>query len=296
MVTGNGKVFGLIGDPIGHSLSTFMHNTVFDELNLDYVYVPFNVGKKDLCNAINGAKGLNIKGLNVTTPHKVEIMEFIDEIDPIAKMIGAVNTIKFVNGKSIAYNTDGIGAIRYLEEITSLKNKKVIILGVGGASRAVGFQLSILGINELLFVNRTVEKAKFLINDFENKLNNPSLLNSKYLFSGFNKDIIFNYGGFDILKEQIKDCDILINATSVGLYPNVNNSPIDENILHSDLIVYDLIYNPIETKLLEEAKKVGAKTVPGVKMLVYQGAESLKIWTGIDAPVDLMEKVVMSKL
>lgn len=313
MITGNGKIFGLIGDPVGHSLSTFMHNTVFNELNLDHAYVPFNVREENLFKAINGAKGLNINGLNVTIPHKINVMEFIDEIDPVAKMIGAVNTIKFENGKSIGYNTDGVGAIKSLGELTLVKNKKVIIIGAGGASRAVGFQLAISGVDNLLIVNRTVEKAKHLINDFKNRLNDPVLCGSKNtanfkdlddsnnsknlnILSNFNKNTTFDYGGFDTLKEQVKDCDILINATSIGLYPNVNESPINEGILHSDLIVYDLIYNPIETKLLKEAKKIDAKTISGVKMLVYQGAESLKIWTGIDAPIDIMEKVVVSKL
>ncbi|MDR3291048.1 MAG: shikimate dehydrogenase [Methanobrevibacter sp.] len=293
IITGNGKVFGLIGDPIGHSLSTFMHNAVFKELNLDYAYLPFNVKKENLSNAINGAKSLNIKGLNVTIPHKINVMKFMDEIDFVAAMIGAVNTIKFENGKTIAYNTDGIGAIKSLEKITSLKNKKIIILGAGGASRAVSFQLAISGINELLILNRNTEKSKYLINDLKNKLNNSDN------FSDFNKDTKFNYGDFNILKENIKDCDILINATPVGLYPNANVSPIDENILHSDLIVYDLIYNPIETKLIKDAKKVDGKTLSGVKMLVYQGAESLKIWDVIDDPIniiDIMEKAVISKL
>jgi shikimate dehydrogenase len=293
MITGNGKVFGLIGDPIGHSLSTFMHNAVFKELNLDYAYLPFNVKKENLSNAINGAKSLNIKGLNVTIPHKINIMKFIDEIDSVAEMIGAVNTIKFENEKTIAYNTDGIGAIKSLEKITSLKNKKIIILGAGGASRAVSFQLAISGIAELLILNRNTEKSKYLISDLKNKLNNSDN------FSDFNKDTNFNYGDFNILKENIGDCDILINATPVGLYPNVNVSPIDENIIHSDLIVYDLIYNPIETKLIKDTKKVDGKTLSGVKMLVYQGAESLKIWGVIDNPIniiDVMEKAVISKL
>ncbi|MDR1820462.1 MAG: shikimate dehydrogenase [Methanobrevibacter sp.] len=316
MITGNGKIFGVIGDPVGHSLSTFMHNAVFKELNLDCVYVPFNVGKENLIDAINGAKSLNIKGLNVTIPHKINVMKFIDEISPIAKMIGAVNTIKFENGKTIGYNTDGIGAIKPLKKLSSLKNKKIIILGAGGAARAVGFQIAISGIDELLITNRNMNNAKFLINDLENKLNNLNTNNSNILknserlenleklnksidlniVSDFNKDIIFNYGNYNTIKEDIKDCDILINATPVGLHPNVNESPIDGNILQSDLIVYDLIYNPIETKLLKDAKTINAKTISGVKMLVYQGAESLKIWTGVDAPIDTMERAVLSKL
>ncbi|MDR2545522.1 MAG: shikimate dehydrogenase [Methanobrevibacter sp.] len=312
MITGNGKIFGLIGDPVGHSLSTFMHNAVFKELNLNCIYVPFNVRKENLIDAMNGAKSLNIKGLNVTIPHKINVMKFIDEINPIAKMIGAVNTIKFENGKTIGYNTDGIGAIKPLEKFSSLKNKKIIIFGAGGAARAVGFQIAISGIDELLITNKNTNNAKFLINDLENKLNdlntNSNILeNSERLersdnsidfnmVSDFNKDIILNYGNYNTIKEEIKDCDILINATPVGLYPNVNESPIDGNILHSDLIVYDLIYNPIETKLLKDAKTINAKTISGVKMLIYQGAESLKIWTGIDAPINIMEKAVLSKL
>jgi shikimate dehydrogenase len=293
MVSGNGSVLGIIGDPVGHSLSTFMHNAVFKQMNLDYVYVPFNVKKENLSDAIIGAKGLNIAGLNVTIPHKINVINQMDEIDPITKMIGAVNTIKFKNGLAIGYNTDGIGAIKGLQETISLEDKKVIILGAGGSSRAVGFQLAISGINELLITNRNIEKAKVLIDDFKTKLKNTD----KEVFPEFNEEMIFNYDDFSVLKNEIKDADILVNATPLGLYPNINVNPIAKsNILHSDLVVFDLIYNPIETITLKEAKKAGAKTVSGIKMLIYQGAESLKIWTGIDAPIDTMEKTVISKL
>ncbi|MDR2873734.1 MAG: shikimate dehydrogenase [Methanobrevibacter sp.] len=293
MVSGNTSVLGLIGDPVGHSLSTFMHNTVFKQLNLDYVYVPFNVKKENLSDAILGAKGLNIAGLNVTIPHKINVINYIDEIDSVAEMIGAVNTIKFNNGKAIGYNTDGVGAIKGLQEISSLKDKKVIILGAGGSSRAVGFQLAISGINELLITNRNIEKAKILTDDFKAKLRNTQ----QEVFPDFNNEMIFNHSNFSILKNEIKDADILINATPLGLYPNVNPDPIiKSDILHSDLIVYDLIYNPLETITLKEAKKAKTKTISGIKMLVHQGATSLKIWTGVDAPIDTMEKTVINKL
>jgi len=296
MISGKTKVVGLIGDPIGHSLSTYMHNAAFRQLKLDYVYVPFNVKSKNLSEAIKGAKALNIKGLNVTIPHKIKVLNEIDEFDFMANMIGAVNTIKFEDKKSIGYNTDGIGAIKAIEEITELKNKKVIILGAGGAARSIAFQIAVSGIKELVILNRSLKKAESLIYDIQTLLKYHSGDEAEF-FKKANPKVKFKFGELHELESHIKDSNILINGTSVGLHPNHKVEPLaNADIIHEDLIVNDLVYNPLETELIKEAQKAGAKTISGIKMLVYQGAESFKIWTGIEPPVDLMEKTVFAKI
>jgi shikimate dehydrogenase len=299
MISGTTNIVGLIGDPVKHSLSTFMHNAAFKHLGLNYIYVPFNVKKENLSNAIAGANALNIKGLNVTIPHKIKVLNEIDKFDFMANMIGAVNTIQFKEGKTKGFNTDGIGAIRAIEEVTDLKNKKVVIVGAGGASRAVSFQIAISGINELVILNRNVKKAKSLIYDTEKLLKADFFADNSYENKVYriNSDLSFKYGGLDSLEKELEDSDILIDATPLGLYPNNNDEPVaTADILHSNLIINDLVYNPIETSLIKEAKKADAVTIPGTKMLVYQGLESFKIWTGIDAPKDIMEEAVNYRL
>ena len=159
MITGKTNVVGIIGNPVEHSLSPLMHNAAFEQLDLDYIYVPFLVAENALKNAINGAKSLNIKGLNVTIPHKTEIIKHLDSLDKAAELIGAVNTVKFDENGTIGFNTDGIGAVKSIEEVTSVKNKKVIILGAGGAARAVAFQILIEGAGSLIIANRTSRKC-----------------------------------------------------------------------------------------------------------------------------------------
>lgn len=274
LIDGNTKVVGLIGNPVEHSLSPVMHNTAFKKLNLNYVYLPFKVEDNKLKNVIDGAASLNIKGLNVTIPHKINIIPYLDELDPIAKLIGAVNTIDLKNKKG--YNTDGIGALKAIEEITSLKNKKIVITGAGGSARAISFQIANENIDNLVIINRNEDKAKSLSEDI--------------LKSNLNENI--NYNSLDKLKNELYDADIFIDTTPLGL--KSNDKPIaTHNILHEDLIVNDIVYNPINTPLLKEAEIANSKTISGIKMLLYQGAESFKIWTGIKPPIDVMEEVIL---
>ncbi|MGB9845418.1 shikimate dehydrogenase [Methanothermobacter tenebrarum] len=280
MITGKTNVVGVIGDPVEHSLSPIMHNAAFNHLKLDYVYVAFHVKKGMAKEAIEAMKTFNIKGLNVTIPHKVRILKYIDEIDETAKLIGAVNTLKLEKGKVWGFNTDGIGCVRALEEVTNLKGKNVIILGAGGASRAITFQLASSNVGSLHILNRTPENAKKIAEDIKEKLG-----------------IKVFAGGLEHLKEKIGDADILINTTPVGMYPNIDARPLaTADILHENLIVKDLVYNPPQTRLLKEAEKAGAKTISGIKMLVYQGAESFKIWTGKEAPTSIMEKAILKTI
>jgi shikimate dehydrogenase len=280
MITGKTNIVGLIGNPVEHTMSPPMHNAAFDYLGLDFTYVPFNVEKNVLQDSIQGARALGIKGLNVTIPYKTRVMEFLDVIDKPAELIGAVNTIKFEEDVATGYNTDGIGAVKALEEIESVNNKKVVMVGAGGAARAVAFQLILSGIESLTIINRTPEKALKLKNEIESKV----------------ESTVF-YGNLEILEKEVSNTDILIDTTPIGMYPHIDDEPvIRAEMMHSDLVVNDLVYNPLDTVLLKEAEKASAKGVSGLKMLIYQGAEAFKIWTGEDAPVDIMEKTLLNLL
>jgi shikimate dehydrogenase len=281
MITGKTSVFGIIGDPVEHSLSPAMHNAAFEKLCLDNIYVPFLVKAEELEDAIKGAHSMGIKGLNVTIPHKTEVINYLDYLDIAAGLIGAVNTIEFGENGAIGHNTDGIGAIRAIEEITPVKNKKFVILGAGGAARAVSFQLFLSGAKSLTISNRTVEKAEVLREDLVEKLDNDV----KVIDMGFE------------LEQELKDTDILINTTPIGMYPNINQKPlITADMIHKGLIVNDIVYNPLKTGLILEAEKAGAKTIYGIKMLMYQGIESFKIWTGIEPPIEVFEKALLTEM
>lgn len=272
VIKGSTKVVGLIGEPVEHSFSPPMHNEAFKTLGLDYVYVPFNVSPDNLKSAIGGANSLNIQGLNVTIPHKINVINYLKELDPIAELIGAVNTIDFKNLKG--YNTDGIGCIRAIEEVIKIKDKNIVVAGAGGAARAIVFYLAKYGAEEVNILNRNLKKAENLTND----------LLASNLISNVNSSDISEISKF------ISDADILIDTTPIGMHPNVSDEPIVKAAdIHEELVVNDIVYNPNETVLLKEAIKANAKVVYGIKMLLYQGAESFKIWTGREAPIDVME-------
>lgn len=300
MINGTTNIVGIIGDPVGHSLSPVMFNAAFKSLNLDYVYVPFNVKKQDLYYAITGAKAFNIKGLNVTIPHKRKVLNEIDKFDIMANLICAVNTIKFYDGKSKGYNTDCIGAVRAIEEVCDLKDKNVVIVGAGGAARAIAFQIAISNVENLAIINRSAKKAKSLVSDIKTLLSTDFRDNSKIddIEIDFSHiDLNFEHGGIESLPKHLKNADILIDTTPVGMHPNVDAEPIaTANEMHSDLIVNDIVYNPIETCLLKEAKLANATIISGIKMLLYQGAENFKIWTDLEAPIDIMEKALLDEI
>lgn len=278
-IKGSTNVVGLIGNPVEHSFSPPMHNAAFKALNMDYVYVAFDVLPENLGNAIMGGKALNIKGLNVTISHKINVMEYLNEIDDVARLIGAVNTIDFKNLKG--YNTDGIGAIKAIKEVTPIENKKVILAGAGGASRAISFYLAKENPEEIIILNRNTKKAENLSKD---------LLNSKLTDN-------VKSGSIDEIEKYIRDGDILVDSTPLGMYPHTEDTPIaTSDMMHEDLVVNDIVYNPNETALIKEALKADAKPVYGIKMLLYQGAESFKIWTNQEPPIDVMEKALKETL
>jgi len=281
MISTKTRICGLIGNPVEHSVSPEMHNAAFEKLGLNFIYLPFRVTPENLEKAILGMRGLGMVGFNVTMPHKASIMKFLDEIDKTAEKIGAVNTIVNKDGKLLGFNTDGPGALWAFQEAgVNFKNKKVVMLGAGGAAKAIAFYLMSL-IKKLVIAGKTREEAQSLAKDLK-----------KY----FKKEIKGIENNTDNLRQELKNAQILINATPIGMAPDINSMPIKTELLRSNLTVFDSIYNPIETKLLREARKIGAKTINGVNMLVYQGAEAFKLWTGKNAPVELMKKIVIKRL
>lgn len=280
-VSGKTKVFCVIGDPIEHSLSPIMHNAAFRHLKIDAVYVAFNVKEKMLEDAVKGMRSFGICGMNVTMPHKTAIIKYLDESGPVANFVGAVNTVLNADGKLLGFNTDGIGALRALEENgVKPKGKRVLLLGAGGAGRAIAFQLA-QETDELVVLNRDVNKARLL---------------AGVLRKRFNKKVVGNGLSHNVLKNWIGDVDVLINATSVGMHPHQDETPVDKSLLRPNLTVMDIVYNPVETRLLKEAKSAGAKVIYGTEMLVFQGAASFEIWFNRPAPVSVMREAIMEKL
>jgi len=280
-VSGKTKVFCVIGDPIEHSLSPIMHNAAFRHLKIDAVYVAFNVKEGMLEDAVKGMRSFGICGMNVTMPHKTAIIKHLDENDPVANFVGAVNTVLNADGKLLGFNTDGIGALRALEENgVKLKGKRVLLLGAGGAGRAIAFQLA-QETDELVILNRDPNKARLLADALRKR---------------FNRKVVGNGLLHNVLKNWIEDVDVLINATSVGMHPHQNETPVDKSLLRPNLTVMDIVYNPVETRLLKEAKSVGAKVIYGTEMLVFQGAASFEIWFNRPAPVSVMREAIMEKL
>lgn len=281
MITGKTKVVGVIGHPIEHSMSPPMHNNAFKELNMDYVYVAFHVLPENIEKLIESCKTLDIKGLNVTIPHKTSVIPFLDEIDPTAKKIGAVNTIQFKNGIAKGFNTDGIGAIKSIQEYTTLKGKNVLIIGAGGASKAISFTLINENINSLVIANRSKENACNLIENIRMQCDFEEI----------------SYIDIKDSSKLIDDVDIIINTTPIGMYPKHEvEPPIKTDKINEKHIVMDVIYNPLETELLKEARLNGATTINGTSMLINQGLESFKIFTGCNASYKSFEEALMGQL
>jgi shikimate dehydrogenase len=276
------RVFGVYGDPVSYSLSPAMHNAAFSALGMDCIYHAFRVRPEKLEKAILGAEAMGFGGLNLTVPLKEAALK-LDCIkpDPLAKRIGAINTIVFEKaGEMTGYNTDGLGAKQaLLDAAVEIRGSKIVIAGAGGAARAISFQLAADGA-DITVINRTEEKAIELARDIS-----CAALQGKIKGSGL-------LG----LKDLLKEADVLINTTTLGMHPNTEDSIATAEELHPELTVFDIVYNPLETKLLKEAKSIGAKTVSGILVLVYQGAEAFRLWTGIEPPVEIMKKAVLEAL
>jgi shikimate dehydrogenase len=280
-VSGKTRVCGVIGDPIEHTLSPVIQNAAFNHLKLDFVFLAFHVKADDLENAMRGMRGLGIHGLNVTMPHKSTVIGCLDEVDFTVRFLDSANTILNRDGKLSGFSTDGVGALKALRENgVDLSGKKVLLLGAGGAAKAIAFAL-VPELGEVAILNRSAEKAEEL---------------AETLGHMFNRKVIGGALSPDAIKTNLRDSDVLVNATSAGMKPNLSQSLVAPELLTSDLAVMDIVYSPVETKLAKDAKTAGAKVISGVEMLIYQGAASFEIWTGKSAPIEVMRKAALNKL
>lgn len=265
-IDGNTKIVGFFGSTYKTSKMYALYNTAFKALQLNYVYVPFVV--KDLQYAVEGIRHLGIKAVGVTIPYKIEVIQYLDELDENAKRIGAVNVIINENGKLIGGNTDGLGCLKAIKEITTLHRRKVILLGAGGAARAIAFAVKDEGA-DLTILNRNVNHAKLIA-----------------------MKINAGYNSMQFIAQEIKQADIVINAASIGMKPDINQSLVPRSLLRTDLTVMDLVTDPKDTKLLKDAKEFGCKIVYGERMLFWQAVLKFKMFTGIDAPLKVMEEAL----
>jgi shikimate dehydrogenase len=266
-ITSATKLCAILGNPIEHTLSPLIHNAAFDHLHLNYVFLAFKV--EHLKEAVHGIRALDIKGVSVTIPHKVAIIDYLDEVEEIAGKIGAVNTVVNRGGRLIGYNTDWSGAIRPLEAQVDLKGRKALVLGAGGAARAIAFGLKEKGA-DFTILNRTVHKAEMLASELG-----------------------VNYGSLE--DSASVPFDTVINTTSLGMYPNVKDTPVKKALLKG-VLVFDMVYNPLKTRLIRDAEENGCATIMGLEMFINQAAMQFELWTGEKAPLDLMKKVVVEAL
>ncbi len=281
-MTYNVSVCCLIGDPIEHTVSPIIHNTAFQALGLNYYYLAFKVKKDMLKKAIEGIRALNVKGLNVTIPHKIEVLKYLDEVDEVAEKIGAVNTILNDNGILKGYNTDGEGALMAIKKRGfDLKDRVVVIVGAGGAAKAIAYYIALEKPNKITILNRTPENAAKLAKSLRRE--------TKVYCEAKILDTIQ-------LEETLMDADLLINCTPLGMYPNIEKTPVPKNCLRKNMVIMDIVYNPLQTRLLKDATEVGCKTINGLDMLVNQAALSFKIWTGVEAPLEVMRKAALEVL
>jgi len=271
------ELVGVFGHPVSENPTVVMQEAGFKALGLNWRYLTIEVYPQDLGTAMQGLRAFNMKGINLTIPHKVEVLKYLDEVKPDAALMGAVNTVIRVDDKLIGENTDGKGFMHALTQDAKVnpKGKKVVVLGSGGAARSITVELALNGVKEITIVNRSSERGVVL----------TELLNSK-------TSVKANFLQWHEHYSIPDDTDILVNATSIGLFPDVNAKPdINYDSVTPSLVVCDVIHTPM-TPFLKEARDRGAKIVDGLGMLVYQGAIGFKFWTGLDAPVEAMHKAL----
>jgi shikimate dehydrogenase len=262
------ELYCVIGNPVRHSLSPTLHNAAFSAIGLNAVYLAFEA--KDIEGCVRGIKGLGVKGTSITIPFKRSVIPYLSNIDPLARRIGAVNTIVNTGGRLTGYNTDALGALKALEEEIRLPGKSCILVGAGGAARAIGFILKEKGVT-LSVVNRSCNTGEGL----------SRALGCKFIPL---EDIAAARG------------DILIQTTPVGMWPHADQCPVPERILKQGMVVMDIVYRPPDTRLLRMARERGCTTISGIRMLIHQGAEQFRLWTGIDPPLSIMNMAVKEAL
>ena len=274
----------MIGDPIAHSFSPDMHNAAIDALGIDYCYVAFQVRPENVGEAVNGLRGFGILGLNVTIPYKLAVMEHVDQISEEALAVGAVNTIHNEDGSLTGHNTDVYGVTVAIERVAcmTLFPESCVVLGAGGAARAATYALGRRDeVKQITILNRTVDRAESLALDME-KITGKRILPAT--LDGASE------------KKAFDDAGLVVNTTSLGMFPETGASPlVSEGAVHPDLVLYDTVFNPLETSLMRQFKSKGAPAYGGLDMLVFQGARSFEIWTGIEPPTDVMKQAVVGR-
>ena len=278
--TTNGELLlGVMGDPIAQSRSPIMHSAALRSMGISGAYVPLHVTPDKLGEAVGAIRTLGFRGVNVTIPHKVAVMDYLDILDESAKDIGAVNTIVNSNGFLTGYNTDGIGYVRSLkaEAISDLTGARILVIGAGGAARGIIAALFREAPTSIRVANRTADKALELATEWSHKGNITGM-------------------SLDEVPGVLNDIDVLINTTSVGMFPKMDETPVDASLFHKGMVVSDLIYNPLRTKLLLESLERGCRIHGGLGMFVYQGAYALEYWTGMPAPIEVMRQTILDCL
>jgi shikimate dehydrogenase len=276
------KVFALIGNPVSHSMSPAIHNAAFMKLNIDSLYVAFQV--EDVKSALAGMRALdNFKGMSVTIPHKIEVMQYVDEIPEVDRHIGSINTVVKEDGKLIGFNTDGPGALKAIVDAgVELAGKKVLMLGAGGAARAIAFTLAKKGnIDELVLLDINEEFLNNLTGDLRNGTEatiTPGMLDAA------------------AIEEHMGSADLIVNCTPVGMHPKEDASLVPDHLFKPGQVVFDVVYNPLETKMLRQARAKGLTVIQGVEMFINQAILQFERFAGADAPEELMRNVVLEKL
>ncbi len=268
----------LLGEPnaLRHSLSPVMHNAAFKALGLDYVYETLEA--ENLAEAADQLRGVDVKGGNVTMPYKMDIIKHLNSLSPEAARTGAVNTILSTNGRLEGFNTDGPGALKAIREAYgNLTDANVLLLGAGGAAKAIAHSL-VKEVGRLVILNRNLEKAASLAQELDD---------------GGGAEVVGQLLNEVNIRSQLEEADVLINATPVGMYPNTGDTLAMRESLNPRTLVFDIVYKPLKTRLIREAEEAGCRTLTGEVMLVYQGALSFQIWTGIEPPIGLMHRAVL---
>lgn len=268
VVNGKTELYGVLGDPIEHTKSPFIHNTLFKQFNINAIYIPIHVNEAYLENAINGLKAQNISGFNVTVPHKKSIIKYLDDISNDALLMGAVNTVKNIQGRLKGYNTDAEGFVRDFKDglDTDFKGKRVMLFGAGGTARALAVKLASEGIEHLTLVNRTEQNAKNI---------------SELIKNNYGSIASYILPDSPSLFDKMSQSHIIINTTPAGMSTYLDSTPFNiDYVFDKNQVVYDVVYSPEKTKFLLQAESYGCKTRNGFGMLINQGVSAFEIWTG----------------
>ncbi|UCF86245.1 MAG: shikimate dehydrogenase [Desulfobacteraceae bacterium] len=276
MVTVDTKLISLLGYPLKQTFAPQMFNETFKKLNMDYFYFPIEIENDKLEAVVNGIRCMNYAGFNVTKPNKIKILEYLDELDELADKIGSVNVVVIKGGKLKGYNTDGIGFVQALLDETGmdLGQNTFFIFGAGGASRALSATLAYQGVKRLYIIDKIDQASTSLVDDINRKIRECAE------FIAFDNAPV---------RQLLLKSNVLVNASGVGMYPHLENTPVDKKFLYKDLFVYDITYNPLKTRLLLDAEEAGCKTMNGIGMVINQGIKGFTLMTGMPEPTEIMK-------